>query len=107
MAVEIDDALAQYLAARWTAEGRRVASVISVMRAREVRLVREAAIMGYVRGAMAGESAVFNGGRLFSTQIPDGKDILATVISACLSMPDLYPTFERMERTAMRREATS
>jgi hypothetical protein len=70
---------------------------------REQKLVREASIMGFVRDAMAGRFAARAG---VSPDIPDGRDILAEVVSACLSMPDLYPTFERMERTANRRRPT-
>jgi hypothetical protein len=97
---EIDEKLARYLAARWDAEAVRVTATVGSMRPREQKLVREAAIMGFVRGAMAGRVAGQEG---VKPEIPDGREILAEVVSACLSMPDLYPAFDRMERLAQRR----
>lgn len=100
MSVEIPEALVRYFAARDRQEAERVASTLGAMNPRERKLVREAAVMGYVRGTMAGR---VDGREGRETVIPPDSDVLALVVACCLSMPDLYPTFERMERTATRR----
>jgi hypothetical protein len=56
---------------------------LSRLNVREVRLFREAAVMGYVRGVIAG--------KVGTDKIPGDLDVLAHVVSCCLSMPDLYP----------------
>jgi hypothetical protein len=48
---------------------------------REQRLVRDAAVMGWVQGKMAAEAAV-----------PYVTQIIITVLEAVASFPDLYPT---------------
>jgi hypothetical protein len=53
----------------------------------EQQLVREAAVMGYVRGTMA-----------HSEDIPADSDVLALVIDCCLGFPDLYPAMKRARR---------
>lgn len=53
----IDDMLVQYLAIRDQQRTERAEVTLSAMNPRERKLVREAAVMGYVRGAMAGEVA--------------------------------------------------
>jgi hypothetical protein len=100
---EIDEQLVKYLALRWATEGQRVAETVGAMNPREQKLVREAAVMGYVRGSMHGRLAGREG---VQPVIPPDSEVLAEVVSACLSMPDLYPTFERMERLANRRRPT-
>lgn len=104
MSPPIDEKLMAYLGARWDHEAARVKDTVAAMNPRERKLVREAAIMGFVRGAMAGRLA---GSAGMSVDIPDGTDILGEVVSACLSMPDLYPTFKRMEQVAVRRAGGS
>jgi len=101
MSVEFDERLAAYFALRQQQRADAVAAVVGAMNPRERRLVREAAVMGYVRGSMAGEVAGRQG--VFKTKIPPDSAVVAEVVDACLSMPDLYPTFERMERLAARR----
>lgn len=103
MAPEIPEALARYFALRQEQRAKRVESVVAALNPRERKLVREAAVMGYVRGTMAGAAAGRDGAE---PAIPSDLDVLAEVVDACLSMEDLYPTFARMERTALRREAT-
>ncbi len=99
---DIMQGLGSYFAARERQRAEQVASVLGAMNPRERKLVREAAVMGYVRGTMAG-AVDARAGR--ETEIPHDRDILALVVSCCLSIPDLYPTFGRMERLAIRRAA--
>ncbi len=99
---EIMQGLARYFASREQQRAEQVASVLGAMNPRERKLVREAAVMGYVRGTMAG---AVDGRAGREAEIPHDRDILALVVSCCLSIPDLYPTFEQMERLAVRRAA--
>jgi hypothetical protein len=101
---EFDEQLVRYFAARQEQRAERVESVVAALNPRERKLVREAAVMGYVRGAMAGAVAARAGER--DATIPPDSFVLREVVDACLSMPDLYPTFERMERLANRRRPT-
>lgn len=96
----IDEQLMRYFEARADERASRVVAVLGAMNPRERRLVREAAVMGFVRGAMYGDHE-----NIRQMGMPPDSSMLAEVVSACLSMPDLYPTFERMERTALRRES--
>lgn len=98
--VQIDERLVRYFAERQRQRAEQVVAVVGAMNPREQRLVREAAVMGYVRGTMAGR---VDGREGRETVIPHDRDVLALVVSCCLSMPDLYPTFDRMERLANRR----
>lgn len=68
-------------------------AVLRGLAKREQQLIREAAVMGYVRGTMA-----------HSKEIPADSDVLALVIDCCLNFPDLYPAMKRARR---RGEATA
>lgn len=57
---------------------------LAAMTVREGQLVREAAVMGYVRGHIAGKGGMVT--------IPPDTWVLHHVIECCLSFPDLYPT---------------
>jgi hypothetical protein len=77
------DRLVLYFAERERGRAQAVATALSRLSVREVRLFREAAVMGYVRGVIAG--------KVGTDKIPGDLDVLAHVVSCCLSMPDLYP----------------
>jgi hypothetical protein len=77
------DQLVVYFAEVERHRAEEVSRALSRLTAREVRLFREAAVMGYVRGVMAGKAG--------NDKIPGDLDVLAHVVSCCLSMPDLYP----------------
>lgn len=85
-AADLDMEIMRNLAARLQREHERVERTLAALTERERRLVREAAVMGYVRGARS-----VPGGHL--AQIGPHAEILAEVVGACLSMPDLYPIF--------------
>jgi hypothetical protein len=77
------DRLVLYFSERERGRAQAVATALSRLNVREVRLFREAAVMGYVRGVIAG--------KVGTDKIPGDLDVLAHVVSCCLSMPDLYP----------------
>ncbi|GAB2733007.1 hypothetical protein [Nocardioides pakistanensis] len=78
----VTDLLHDYLVARDTARLNRVAEMWNGLTEREQRLVKEAAVMGYVRGTMAGRDV---------SPFPRDRDIVIEVLS-CTDGHDLYPT---------------
>lgn len=97
----VDPELLAYLEQRWDNEAVRVVDTIGAMTVREKKLVREAAVMGFVLGTYDGHAAALAGER--RTKIPPDRQILAEVISACLGMAEVYPTVARLEGLAARR----
>jgi hypothetical protein len=87
---EIADSLRDYLAGRGSRRAEAVDRALATLRPFERRLVREAAVMGYVRGAMRGRARATMG-------LPSDGDIgqdaatLFEVIDGCIGMSDLYP----------------
>lgn len=80
----IPDALLSYLAAREQRRWENVDRAIGRLTPREQRLVREAAVMGYVQGTRS-----VPGGH--NGKIPPDLQIVGLVVDGCLAMPDLYP----------------
>lgn len=80
----IDEELLRYMDAQQQRRHDRVQATLGAMTDRERCLVREAAVMGYVRGMYAG-----NGG--ICTPPPDTW-VQNHVIECCFGFPDLYPT---------------
>jgi hypothetical protein len=78
---DLPEPLFAYLAARDAQRAEAVDAVLASLTERERRLVREAAVMGYVRGRRhpAGQDH------------PKDSAVLAEVVDACLAAPDLYP----------------
>lgn len=85
--------LGAHLAARQAQHDRDRRTVFSGLTKREQALIKDAAVMGYVRGAMAPRGA----------EIPGDSAVLALVVDCCLSMPDLYPAIRRAYRRGLRR----
>lgn len=77
----LPEALIRYLADRDAQRTRDVETTLTAMTERERRLVREAAVMGYVRGRMHPAEA----------DHPKDSAVLHEVIAACLATSDLYP----------------
>jgi hypothetical protein len=77
---EFPDVLVQYFQQRETARATAVAKFLDGLGNRERALMREAAVMGWVQGM-----------RHHDLPCPKDSKILATVVEACLSMPDIYP----------------
>jgi len=73
--------LVGYLAQRDAARTDAVTTFLTSLTVRELGLVKDAAVMGYVRGTMAPKGE----------PIPKDRAILAEVVDAALAFPDLYP----------------
>jgi hypothetical protein len=82
---DLPEALVTYLINRDTARADAVRAFLDDLTDRERGLIRDAAVMGYVRGRLHPED---------ERHPKDSQvmaDVLAEVIDACLAMPDLYP----------------
>lgn len=91
-----DEVFDEYLGIQAVARQRRVAQVLSAMTKRERQLVKEVAVMAWVRGSRAAGNG--------HEAIPRDSEILFEVIMSCLGFEDLYPTVDRLERVARQRE---
>ena len=93
---DLPAALVTYLVNRDTARANAVRAFLDDLTDRERGLIRDAAVMGYVRG------------RMHPTDEPHPKDshvmqaVLAEVIDACLAMSDLYPAVNAGPETYQR-----
>lgn len=82
---DLPAALVTYLVNRDAARANAVRAFLDDLTDRERGLIRDAAVMGYVRGRMHPEDEPHpKDSRVMA-------DVLAEVIDACLAMPDLYP----------------
>ena len=91
---EIPPELLDYFATREQERASRADTAWRTLTKFERRVVREAAVMGYVRGYQAGnlDGRTGKGGPLDNTRrIPGDFDIVRTVIQHCDSTADLYP----------------
>ena len=81
MATELPEPLLAYFAQREQQRAEAVDAVLASLTERERRLVREAAVMGYVQG------------RRHPADVDHPKDsaVLSLVIGECLANRDLYP----------------
>ena len=77
----IPDFMLGYLARRDAQHAEDVRRTLAGLTPRERSLVKDAAVMGYVRGTMAAEGE----------RIPRDSAILAEVIGACLAAPAKFP----------------
>ena len=85
--MNLDASLLAYFETRQQQRADDRNAVLRGLTKREQQLVREAAVMGYVRGTMAPDK-----------DIPDDSDVTAFVIDCCLGFPDLYPAMARAQR---------
>ena len=78
---ELPAQLLAYFAEREQQRANDVAATLACLTERERRLIREAAVMGYVQGQRhpAGESH------------PKDRAVMSLVVGECLAFPDLYP----------------
>lgn len=90
-----EQVFSQYLVAQDQARRERVLRILGAMTKRERQLVKEVAVMAWVRGMRAGGNGA---------EVPKDSEIMFDAIMACLSFEDLYPTVDRLERVAIRRE---
>ncbi|MFG3051827.1 hypothetical protein ACGFZP_12880 [Kitasatospora sp. NPDC048239] len=78
---DLPDALVAYFAQRETARLDAVAEILMGLTERERLLVKEASVMGWVQGM-----------RHHDLEYPGDRQALITVVDACLTFSDLYPT---------------
>jgi hypothetical protein len=78
---DLPEFLISYMERQRASRADAVNAVLASLTDRERALIRDAAVMGYVRGTMHPKGE------------PHPKDsaVLAEVIDACLALPDLYP----------------
>ncbi|MFP8960014.1 hypothetical protein ACLIYP_05490 [Streptomyces nanhaiensis] len=81
MTIPLPDFLIRYLAERDAQRADAVTTLLASLTDRERALVKDAAVMGYVRGRMHPQDE----------DHPKDHVVLAEVIDACLAHPDLYP----------------
>jgi hypothetical protein len=79
----VPEALVAYLRQREIQRAEDVAELLTRFSERELLLMKEAAVMGYVQGVRHGP---------YRDKIPGDRAILLEVAEACLSFRDLYPT---------------
>ncbi len=92
--LSLPEGLTDYLAARDQQRQERVEQQWSALSKREQRLVREAAVMGYVNGFRASP---------YRKDIPPDSTIVTEVLSAADAFSDLYPTLHRAGRRKAKR----
>jgi hypothetical protein len=73
--------LVSYMRERDIGRANAVKDVLADLTDRERALVKDAAVMGYVRGTMAPKGEPY----------PGDRKIVIEVVDACLAFPDLYP----------------
>lgn len=81
--------LLDYSESRQRQRTAAVNRALATLRPFERRLVREAAVMGYVRGTIAGRARATLG-EPRDGDVPSDPAILADVISACIAMDSPY-----------------
>jgi hypothetical protein len=84
--IKMSEDLMRYLAGRAQEHQDAVDALLAQLTERERRLVREAAVMGYVRGRMSIPGAMLN-----PPPMPTDTEITHEVVGAALAMPELYP----------------
>jgi len=77
----LPDFIARYLEQRDASRRDAVAAILTGLTERELLLVKEAAVMGWVQGM-----------RHHDLDYPGDGNALITVVDACLAFSDLYPT---------------
>lgn len=79
--------LVRYLTERDQYHAERVEAALAALTERERRLVREAAVMGFVRGSQFDRHG--------DDPFPKDPDIVTEVIDSCLTFPDRFPVLSR------------
>jgi len=90
------EGLFDYFKLRQEARAARIQAVWNMMTKREQALFQSAAVMAGIRARWA----VGN-----HEPPPPDSQVVADVIDACLSLPDLYPALIRLDRRAKRKAA--
>lgn len=87
---DVQQQLATYLAARDRQRTEAVNRALATLKPFERRILWEAAVMGYVRGTIAGRSRATLG-ESRDGDIPGDAAIIYEIISCCASMAEIYP----------------
>lgn len=82
---QLSDELDRYLFDQGQLRYDRVVKTLEALTLDQRKLIKEAAVMGYVLGKQAAQAPV-----------PQDWVILWDVVSSCLDLPDLYPTFNEV-----------
>ncbi|NUH35296.1 hypothetical protein HUF15_00680 [Streptomyces samsunensis] len=88
--------LIAYLAQRDAQRADAVRTVLASLTDRERALIKDAAVMGYVRGTMHPKGE----------RVPKDGEILAEAIDACIAFPDLYPAINAVSQQGIVPSAT-
>lgn len=78
---ELPDWMAAYVRERDSQRKQGLKVKLESFTARELLLIKDAAVMGYVRGTMAPKGEA----------IPKDWAIVTEVVGECMAFPDLYP----------------
>lgn len=89
---DVETLLAAYLQRQDQKRADRVQATLATMTDRERRLVREVAVMAYVRGQIAGQCG--------EEKPPPDSQVVSHVIACLHDMPDLYPTINALTKDA-------
>lgn len=84
-----DQVLADYIRKQAQRHARQVDDALSALTVREMKLVKEAAVMGFVQGRVSQQGET----------VPKDSVIVYQVIGACLHNPDIYPTIAGRKET--------
>lgn len=90
MTQPLPDFLITYLAERDAQRADAVNTVLAALTDRERALVKDVAVMGYVRGTL----------HATGERVPKDSRVLAEVVDACLAHPDLYPAIAAVQTLA-------
>jgi hypothetical protein len=91
---EIPAAVITYMQGRQQSRAARLNEMVGALTSRELELIREAAVMGFVQGNMAQRG-----------DIPGDSDIVTLVLRECDGMPDLYPMVAALPKRPRKRKA--
>lgn len=83
----LPERLVEYLISRDAMRANMVKSFLDRLTDRERALISDIAVMGYVRGSMHPQGE----------RQPKRMPVLAEIISACFSFPDLYPAIDAVQ----------
>ncbi|MGW3428920.1 hypothetical protein ACWDHW_13330 [Streptomyces melanosporofaciens] len=88
MTADLPDFLVNYMDRQLARRAVAVNAALASLTDRERALIKDAAVMGYVRGTMHPKGE----------RVPKDGEILAEVIDACVAFPDLYAAINAVSR---------
>jgi len=97
MTTSLPEGFEAYLAARDNERLTAAGKMWEAMTEHEQQLVKDAAVMGYVRGFFHGRSV--GAGATDDDKIPHDRDLVIEVLTCVRDMPDLYPALCALEHS--------